>query len=208
MKKELLFVLLLLPQILMAQRVVILSVAQPPEFGFTAAKQDTTIVKGSSVILATDLVIYGGSGNYCYSWSPATSLSDPAILHPLATPADTTVYTLISTDKSGCSFSINYTVNVKKQLVNSNRIAGIKNLQAVMFPNPNAGNFKLKLTGIPSGKIELAVFDSAGKTIKRQFIRNFTGDHTETVHLQLESGIYVLQINSDTESLSSPFIIE
>ncbi|HOY32567.1 MAG TPA: hypothetical protein PKW80_11870 [Bacteroidales bacterium] len=54
------------------------------------AGQDSTICGAGSVILG------GGDANpdYCYTWSPQAGLNDPHILHPTATPAVTTTYTL------------------------------------------------------------------------------------------------------------------
>jgi hypothetical protein len=206
MKKYILFILGIVPMFIQGQRLVTLTVNQPPEFGFSVSKHDTIIMKGNSVILGTDLVVFGGSGYYTYKWSPKTALSDTVILHPLASPTDTTKYTLTVTDKNGCSFSVNYTVNVKIY-VSSDITAAQNNINAVLFPNPNDGSFKIRLTAKPTKKIELAVFDNSGKILKRQSIRNFTGDQTEIIQLHLVSGIYTLRINSESETLSRQFII-
>jgi len=190
-----------------AQKVITLSVTQPPEFGFSVSKQDTTIVKGRSVILGTDLIVFGGSGEYQYSWSPTATISDSTIVNPVATPLDTTTYLLTVTDKFGCSFSVNYTVNARNPLVNSNLISSQQNLQATLFPNPNNGKFKVKLTGVPAEKVEFTIFDNTGKIIKMQTIHNFTGVHTESLQFELVSGIYTLNIDSGIETLSRQFII-
>ncbi len=206
--KSLIFLLFLtIPFIPFAQKVIKLSVNQAPKFGFSVSKHDTTIVKGRSVVLGTDLVVFGGSGEYQYNWSPAATLDDSTIVNPLATPTDTTTYLLTVTDNYGCSFSVNYTVNARNPLVSSDLITTQQTLQAVLFPNPNDGKFKLQITGTPANKIELAVFDNTGKIVKKQTIHNFTGDHTETLQLRLISGVYTLHIDSGTETLSSQFII-
>jgi hypothetical protein len=98
-------------------------------------------------------------------------------------------------------------VNVKTPNVGSELIAAQQNLNAVLFPNPNEGSFKIRLTGKPAKKIELTVFDNTGKVMKRQIIRNFTGDQTEILQQHLVNGIYTLKINSETETLSRQFII-
>jgi gliding motility-associated-like protein len=54
-----------------------------------AGASDTVCV-GSSIVL-------NGSGGGSYLWSPAASLSDPAIGSPIATPFDTTTYYLTVT---------------------------------------------------------------------------------------------------------------
>lgn len=207
MKKIILILLAVFPEILFAQKVVILNVTQPSEFGFSVSKQDTTIVKGRSVVLGADLIVFGGSGEYQYSWSPGVTLDDSTIVNPIATPLDTTNFILTVTDNYGCRFSVNYIVNARNPMVNSDLIPSQQTLQAVLFPNPNDGKFKIKLTGTPSDKINLVIFESTGKVIKRQTIWNFTGDRTESFQLQLVNGVYTLYIDSGEETLSRQFII-
>lgn len=46
-----------------------------------------------------------GTGGGTAAWSPTTDLDDPAILAPLASPPNTTTYTLTITDGNGCTAS-------------------------------------------------------------------------------------------------------
>jgi hypothetical protein len=98
-------------------------------------------------------------------------------------------------------------VNARNPLVGNDLLPSLQTLHAVLFPNPNDGKFKVKLTGVPANKIELTIIDNTGKVVKRQTIRNFTGDHTETLQLSLVSGIYTLHIDAETEFFSRQFII-
>jgi hypothetical protein len=207
MKAIIVLILLLGTFISTAQKEIKIWINQPPELSFIISKQDTTIVKGSSVTLGTDLIISGGSSKFNFSWSPASTLNDSALLNPLATPIDTTVYILTVTDQSGCSFSVTYKVNTRDAGVNTDITAFSKKLHAVLFPNPNEGRFRVKLTGSSSERIELTITDISGEIMKRQIIRNFNGDHTEMLHLNLSSGTYVLFIKSGNETLSRQFII-
>ena len=207
MKKYLFLLLLFSPYYLFGQHVVTLSVDQPPEFGFSVSKYDTTILNGNSIILGTDITVYGGSGSYSYNWSPGKSLSDSLILHALASPKDTTVYLLTVSDKNGCSFSIVYTVNVKTSITKSDLLGARQNFSVVLIPNPNWGNFAVKLEGKPAKRIELTIYDNTGKVMERRTINDFSGDHTETLQVHLVSGVYTLWINSETETLSRQFII-
>jgi hypothetical protein len=192
---------------LFAQKVITLSVNQPPEFGFAVDKTDTTIVRGASVKLGTDMTVFGGSGEYLFHWEPAETLSDSAILHPVATPNDTTDYILTVTDQNGCSFSVGYTVNVSEKAVNVPFESQSQTLQAVLFPNPSDGTFKVKLTGKANEKIELSIFTETGETVKKQTINHFTGEHTETFRLNRVSGVFTLQIVAGEERISRQFII-
>lgn len=64
--------------------------------GVTAnAGQDKTITNGESITLQ-------GLGGSTYSWSPSTGLSNPNIWNPVATPNETTTYTLTVTG-NGCT---------------------------------------------------------------------------------------------------------
>lgn len=205
--KKILLLFFLLPQLLFAQKVVKLLVVQPPEFGFSVSKTDTTIVKGRTVILGTDLIVFGGSGDYLYSWSPQTTLNNATVLNPVATPTDTTTYILTVADENGCSFSIDYKVNVRNPMVGIQDVDIQRGLEAVLFPNPNNGKFKVKLTGNPTDEIVLTIVDAGGRIVKNQTILNFNGEHTETVQVSLVSGIYTLKIESDTGAMSRQFII-
>jgi hypothetical protein len=80
-------------------------------------------------------------------------------------------------------------------------------LEAILFPNPNEGKFKLKLTGEPSEKIELSIFNSSGGWIKKQVIKNFTGEQTETLNLDLSAGVYTFRIETEKEVIIRQFII-
>lgn len=77
------------------------------------SEQVTVTVSGGSIANAgPDLQIcYGESielpGNnsqnaVSYAWSPSTSLSDPTIANPIASPAATTEYILLTADADGC----------------------------------------------------------------------------------------------------------
>jgi len=59
------------------------------------------------------------SGGNTYSWSPALYLDFPNISNPLATPAQTTTYTVTGTDTNGCS----NTASVIIYITNSNATA-------------------------------------------------------------------------------------
>ena len=161
--KKLTFLILLFPLFIDAQIVIDLNVSQPPEFGFEVSNQDTTIIIGSSIELGNDIVVFGGSGEYQYSWSPGETLDDSTLIYPIATPADTTTYILTVFDENGCSFSVAYKVNVREVGVNTKDIESDKSqLKVILYPNPNTGLFKVQLKGFPEDDIQLKVVDNTG----------------------------------------------
>ena len=65
----------------------------------SASADDTELCQGESTTLHA--LPTGGSGNYSYSWTPANSLNNANIQHPVATPpVGTTTYTCHITDNS------------------------------------------------------------------------------------------------------------
>ena len=208
MKKTISILLSLLPFIALSQVEIILNVHQPPELGFEVSKQDTTIVAGGSVELGDGVVVFGGSGNYSYSWSPPSTLNNPSLINPVATPADTTTYVLTVTDGNGCSFSVDYTVNVREVMVFSEIVPENRSpLNVILFPNPNAGLFKVLLKGLPAENIKLGIIDNTGRYVHNKTISNFPGEHTETLQLNLTPGVYFLEVVSHGANLKRQFII-
>ncbi|MEZ5083471.1 MAG: hypothetical protein R2750_08485 [Bacteroidales bacterium] len=105
------------------------------------AGDDENIPPGGSVQLNGSFT--GGTGPYSILWSPATGLSNPAILNPLANPTGTMVYTLTITDNNFCIGSDVMTVHLTT--------AGIDlNLKALL-EGPFATNEMA--TGLNSGNV-------------------------------------------------------
>lgn len=63
-------------------------------------------------ICAGDQIRLRGSGGAYYSWYPGTALSDSTSATPLASPADSTFYTLTVTDTLGCPKPVSKTILV------------------------------------------------------------------------------------------------
>lgn len=70
-----------------------------------SVSEDVDICQGSSI----QLTALGGSE---FTWFPLTSLSNAKIFNPIATPEDTTTYTVEIANSNGCSYNGTVTVNV------------------------------------------------------------------------------------------------
>jgi gliding motility-associated-like protein len=77
-----------------------------------ATAQGVNLSKGQEVTL--DLSASGDIVSYL--WTPATGLSDASIPNPVASPAGTTVYTLLVTTAEGCAASGTVTVKIFTKL--------------------------------------------------------------------------------------------
>jgi len=209
MKISTFIILLFIPFSVFSQVEITLNVNQPPELGFDITNQDTTIVAGESAQLGNDIVVFGGSEDYHYAWSPGESLDDASLRNPVASPSDTTTYHLTVTDNNGCSFSVDYTVNVRETTNSSDFTAGgASPLNVMLYPNPNTGHFRVRLKGLPADKIELNILDINGRRLYKSTISGFTGEHTGMIQTDLLQGAYILEVRSDKTDLRTPFIID
>jgi len=67
---------------------------------------DQIITEGDSIMLS-------GTGSLTFSWTPTTSLSNPSIANPYASPSNTTAYVLTTTNEFGCSASDTVVITVE-----------------------------------------------------------------------------------------------
>lgn len=74
--------------------------------------QPTGSVLPDASICLGDSATLGASGGASYTWSPATGLSDPGSPSPLASPSDTTTYSVTIITADGCEIVDSITVNV------------------------------------------------------------------------------------------------
>ncbi|MFT3907935.1 MAG: PKD domain-containing protein [Ferruginibacter sp.] len=74
-----------------------------------------TAPENGSICIHDTIVLNGNNGpNYQYTWSPGTTLSNPAIINPTANPTVTTIYSLLIEDhvcNSDSTFTVTVTVN-------------------------------------------------------------------------------------------------
>ncbi len=133
---------------------VTITVAPPPT---AIAGNDTVICISGSVPLGAPPI----AGNQ-YSWSPVTGLSDPLIANPIASPQQTTEYTLTVTNAMGC-------VNVDTVVVSNNaevtREFAIGPDSVIIQPSEK---FR-QLISIPDGAIDWKL-----KILYNPFIAEFT----------------------------------
>lgn len=77
-----------------------------------------------------------------------------------------------------------------------------------IYPNPNNGEFNVKFN-TTSNNIEVSVFDIRGRSILRSNYSNASGEFNETVKLgNVESGMYLLNINNGSKTITKKIIVE
>jgi gliding motility-associated-like protein len=73
---------------------------------------NTSVSKSNDVDCVIGETKLSASGGAKYVWSPASSLSNPNISNPIATPAETTTYYVQISNASGCSVQDSIQVKV------------------------------------------------------------------------------------------------
>lgn len=97
------------------------------------AGPDWTIAIDDSVAIGGSPAATGGSGGYIYFWTPTSGLDDPSEPNPMASPTNTTDYTLTVTDESGCQDSDEVRVTVTEPI-----LCGISGPDSVCEDGPTA----------------------------------------------------------------------
>ena len=75
------------------------------------ASDDVCIESGANTMLDAN-ASGGGDAPYTYFWTPTSSLNNPQIKSPLASPTTTTTYTVVAAGADGCPASDQVTVTV------------------------------------------------------------------------------------------------
>ncbi len=130
---------------------------------FIRQTENIKLSKPALVLDGTDYKIaFGGgaplgvSGASTYVWSPATGLSDANSSHPLASPAETTTYTVTGYDSLHCSAQAQVLVEVSHK-------SFVPNL---FTPNGDGKNDELKIYGLSSARdFHFSIYNREGNLV-------------------------------------------
>ena len=133
---------------------VTVSVSQLGGDDAIASASDYIIALGESVQLNATPT------GYTYNWTPSSSLSNPTIHNPVASPEESTVYTLTINDGE-CTASDTVSIRVL------NLICGPPNIYVpnAFTPNDDDNNEKLYVRGVNLTEVHLVIFDRWGERV-------------------------------------------
>ncbi|WP_299819048.1 gliding motility-associated C-terminal domain-containing protein [uncultured Pontibacter sp.] len=172
-----------------SERVKVTALVEQPT---ADAGKDVTIIQSKYTALKA-------SGGETYSWSPAAGLSDPNIHNPVASPQETTTYTVTVTSAFGCVSTAQVTVNVLPLIDPTNAITlnadnindywHIRNIE--YYPNCRVKIFT---------RWGSQIFDSKG------YKEPWNGLHNGKP-LPVAAYYYVIELGVDDESVSGSITI-
>lgn len=120
-----------------------------------SAVPDTILIGESAQLTATF------DDDYSYAWQPAESLSDPFIHNPLATPSQTTDYTVTAVNSFGCETVVTVRVVVIDPICEDPFIF----IPTGFSPNGDGVNDLFTVRGNYIEEIYLAVYDRWGEKV-------------------------------------------
>lgn len=137
---------------------IIIAEKEAPELIATA--DPSTIGIGASAQL-------NASGAVTYSWSPAETLDNPVIASPVATPVQTTPYTVTGTSADGCEGSVQVVVTV----------GGVASFPPAFSPNGDGQNDFWNVRAESNPDCSLSIFDGRGRRIFENSGENWDGTY-------------------------------
>ena len=153
---------------------------------------DVTIPAGGSATL------FASGGVSCY-WEPATGLDDPSSCTPMASPEETTTYTVTVTTINGCVDTASVVVTV----TDDNGWEELQLAGIVLYPQPATG--QVQIDGLGAVPVTYLLTDMQGKLIAQGMVDALHN----SIELQgIPAGSYMLKLTGNMSSVSLPMIIQ
>ncbi len=159
----------------------IVTVISPPTANFTVAKDLLTATFTNTSTNAISYLWDFGDGM-------TSTLASP--VHTYATPGN---YTVTLSASNACRTSVK-TLNIGLTGVNEL----VQSIEVRILPNPTQGDFTVDMDSRITGKVQLALFDDAGRKVSAQETSVKQGiTRVAFNNLQLPKGLYQLNIQAD-----------
>jgi hypothetical protein len=113
-------------------------------------------------------------------------------------------YTVVTTDPNGCVSAISAALNITP----TGFAADISDPNIAVYPNPNSGQFAVKLTGYQKNAI-IGLYNLTGQLIRSQEIK--ITSHETVTQMQLENlaaGTYLLKVTSENNVKVTRLIVQ
>lgn len=157
----------------------------------TSVSNDIEILAGESTQLMAD------GGDY-YQWDPPEGLSSTDIADPIASPEETTTYTVLIVNDT-CITKEEVSVNVACNQIPERKLDNLK-----VFPNPNRAPGTLYLSK-HMDNVRICIYNGVGQL--EYELMNFSGNQIP-LPASLHSGIHMIHITGDSVPYQQKFIID
>ncbi len=166
---------------------VLVSISSLNTASITASANPTIIASGENALLNVQ------PGGYSYSWTPSETLNNASIQNPLASPTQTTVYTVTVSD-SQCSAVDTVEVRVL------NFVCGPPSIFVpnTFTPNADGKNEKLYVRSLNLSKVHLAIYNRWGQVVFETFNQNEGWDGTFK-EMKVDPDVFVYYLEATCE---------
>lgn len=166
------------------------------------AGTDQTLMEDSVATLGGSSTASGGSGTYTYTWSPGANLDDSTLANPsytMGTSSET--ISLMVVDSKNCEANDDVSITYNPGNVSINEF---ESASFFIYPNPVSNT--LHIQGLDALKgLNASLTDLNGKVVAEQILED--GMNTMDVS-SLSKGVYLLNVNSSSDSYQSKIVIE
>jgi gliding motility-associated-like protein len=152
-----------------------------------ATANPSVIVPGENALLNAQ------PSGFTYSWTPSESLNFSTIYNPLASPDQTTIYTVTISD-SQCSGTDTVEVRVLNLVCGSPNIF----IPNTFTPNADGKNEKLYVRGLNLTKVHLAIYNRWGQRVFETFKQNEGWDGTFK-EMKVDPDVFVYYLEATCE---------
>ncbi len=144
--------------------------------------------------------IYSAAGNYSICLSTTVSCG--------ATASTCTFGAIFKTQNNTENLGLVYVNVLKPALVNAIGDNKIQHLGCDIYPNPNNGLINLKISGLNSEQLSIAIYNVVGELVFENYSESVSGDYSKTIQLQnAKSGVYFIKIYAGTSVLVKKIVI-
>lgn len=169
----------------------------------TVSAWNTKINQGES----TQLIAVETSGA-SFSWSPAEGLSNTSSNAPVASPTETTTYTVTTTGLNGCTASASITIEIEEDSIST----GVNNNEKPLirvYPNPATDWLAVQLPLKDRQTVQVNMYNTTGQIVQHQVYQNQVGLLSTQLQVnQLPKGLYYVELMVNDERLLEKVIIQ
>ena len=151
------------------------------------------VTEGNSVQLTANAT--GGTGNYTYSWTPATNLDDPTSPNPTATPTEETTYTVTVSDGNSTATASIVVCFIDGMTDNATSHSKI-------YPNPATDEICIESNFI--GTSNYRIFNNLGQIISSGHFSGKTIIGTD----KIGKGLFFIEVNNDNNVSTHKTIVQ
>jgi predicted GH43/DUF377 family glycosyl hydrolase len=154
--------------------------------------ENTTINPGDNVQLQA-------SGGDYYQWEPPDGLSNPDIANPIASPEETSTYTVLIVSET-CITKAEVTVTVD----DASLIINTSEKELNVYPNPLSNSNAINFNKILNKK-RISITNNLGEIV---FYKDDFSGNEILLNKSLKTGVYLIEIRGNDESLYKKLIVD